>query len=203
MAGRHVYGVYMPAAPMNTKILTVTRSVLEQGGVEAVSMRRVARAAGITAMAIYRHYPNRQALLDALSGKGFDELASALRRRRFDGDVGAQIAKIVDTFLHYALKNPRLFELMFLAKHATARQFPRDFKAGRSPTASVAAAVVREGMERGQIRRDDPWEIVFEMGAMLQGLVMLYVGGRIDATPAQFRAQCQRAFGRYIHGIHV
>lgn len=164
-------------------------------------MRPVAKAVGITVMAIYRHYPNRQALLDAIAEQGFDELASALTARHFDGDVETQALKILDAFVQHALRNPKLFELMFLTRHNAARRFPDDFKAGLSPTANLVAATVQQGMTRGELRPDDPWEIVFEMGALLQGMVMLYFGGRIAATPSQFRAQCQRAFRRYLHGI--
>ena len=50
------------------------------------------------------------------------------------------------------------------------------------------AAVVVEGMESGYFRKDNVWEIVFEMGALLQGLVMLYLGGRMAVPPSRFRA---------------
>lgn len=50
-------------------------------------------------------------------------------------------------------------------------------------------------------RDDDAWEIVFEMGALSHGLIMLYLGGRIDMPPARFRAFYRRCFRRYIHGI--
>jgi hypothetical protein len=45
------------------------------------------------------------------------------------------------------------------------------------------------------------WEIVFEMGALLQGLIMLYLGGRISMSEIQFRKFCHRSFERYMHGI--
>jgi hypothetical protein len=109
--------------------------------------------------------------------------------------------KILDIYLDHALKNPRLFELMFLLQREGARQYPRDFKAGRSPTANLMAELIQEGMETGYFRKDDLWEIVFEMGALLQGLIMLYLGGRMAMSPARFRTFCRRSFWRYIHGI--
>ena len=39
------------------------------------------------------------------------------------------------------------------------------------------------------------------MGAMSHGLIMLYLGGRMDMTPAGFRALYRRSFRRLIHGI--
>ena len=91
---------------------------------------------------------------------------------------------------------------MFLRPRAGARQFPQDFRAGRSPTAKFAAEALEHGMKQGVFRKDDVWEIAFETGAMLQGLVMLYVGGRMGTSAREFRALCHRAFRRYLHGIH-
>jgi AcrR family transcriptional regulator len=187
--------------PTDKKILIAARRVLEQGGVEAVSMRPVAKAVGLTVMAIYRHYPNRQALLDAIANEGFSELVEWWSKHRFTGDVETRMTKILDVFVQYALEYPKLFELMFLTKHTSARRFPTDIKAGHSPTANLAVETVKEGMEHGVFRQDDPWEVVFEFGAMAQGFVMLYFGGRIDATPSEFRKLCLRAFRRHLHGI--
>jgi hypothetical protein len=61
--------------------------------------------------------------------------------------------------------------------------------------------VVREGMKSGYFREDDAWEIVFEMGALSHGLIMLYLGGRMSVPPARFQAFYRRSFRRYIHGI--
>jgi hypothetical protein len=108
---------------------------------------------------------------------------------------------MLDLYLTYALKKPRLFELMFLKLREGARLYPRDFKASRSPTANLMAALIKQGMTAGYFRQDDEWEIVFEMGALLQGLVTLYLGGRMAMSPARFRAFCHRSFGRYLHGI--
>ena len=69
------------AAPTADKIRAAARRLLEKQGLEAVSMRRVGEAVGITAMAIYRHYPDRAALLNAVADEGFQELGSALRAK--------------------------------------------------------------------------------------------------------------------------
>lgn len=164
-------------------------------------MRRVAEAVGITAMAVYRHYPNRAGLLNALADEGFADLATRLAAVRLKGGTEEKLEKLMQVFVDHALENPRLFELMFLKPREGARRYPQDFKAGRSPTAGPTAQVLKEGMESGYLREDDVWEIVFEMGALLQGLIMLYIGGRMSVTPAQFRSFCRRSFERYIHGI--
>lgn len=193
----------MVAQPTSLKIAQAARRLLDKEGVEAVTMRRVAEAVGITAMAIYRHYPDREALLKALADEGFEELAANLKDKRFSGGLETRLAKMADLYLDHALENPRLFELMFLTKRQGARQYPADFKARRSPTATLMADVIAAGMQQGEFKRDDHWEITFEMGALSHGLIMLYLGGRMAVTPAQFRALYKRSFRRYFDGIRT
>lgn len=183
------------------KIAVAGRRVLDKEGVEAVTIRRVAQAVGITPMAIYCHYPNRAALLNALANEGFDELAIWLAGKRFSGTVEERLLKMAELYLDHALHNPRLFELMFLKPREGARRYPNDFKEGRSPTVSLMVEVVREGMKSDYFRDDDEWEIVFEMGALSHGLIMLYLGGRMGLSVTRFRALYRRSFRRYIHGI--
>jgi AcrR family transcriptional regulator len=184
-----------------TRITLAGRRLLDEEGAEAVTMRRVAKAVGVTAMAIYRHYPNRNALLNAVADEGFKQLAARLARKRFFGTIESRLTKMAEIYLEHAFENPRLFELMFLKPRAGARRYPRDFKAGRSPTANLMVQLVEEGMKNGHFRKDDAWEIVLEMGALSHGLIMLYLGGRLQLSHARFRALYRRSFRRYLHGI--
>lgn len=183
------------------KIAAAARRLLDEDGPEAVTMRRVADAVGITAMAIYRHYQDRETLLNTLADRGFEELASRLAKRRFSGGIEQKLTRMGEIYLDHALANPRLFELMFLKPRAGARQYPRDFKAGLSPTVNLMVEAVKEGMEAGIFRKGDAHQIVFEMGALSHGLIMLYLGGRMNVTADRFRTLYRKAFRRYTHGI--
>jgi AcrR family transcriptional regulator len=182
-------------------IAIAARRILDEEGSDAVTMRRVADVAKITPMAIYRHYAARAGLLNALADAGFEELAARVANKPFAGDARDRLAKMTEIYLDHALKSPRLYELMFLKERAGARRYPRDFKAGRSPTANLMAQVVRDGIESGEFRDDDVWEIVFEMGALSHGLIMVYLGGRMAVSASGFRAIYRRSFKRYVRGI--
>jgi AcrR family transcriptional regulator len=197
----NVYTVYMQPESPARKIALASRRLLDKEGADAVTMRKVARAVGLTPMAIYRHYRDRAALLNAVADEGFRELADRLTALRPTGNFEQKLTKMGDIYLDHALQNPRLFELMFLEPRAGARRYPQDFKAGASPTANLMADVVRQGMEDGYFRQDNVWEIVFEIGALSHGLIMLYLGGRLAVTPTRFRSRYRRSFQRYIHGI--
>ena len=196
-----VYTVYVNDGRSSRNIATAARKLLDKEGIEAVTMRRVAQAVGITPMAIYRHYQDRAGLLNFLADEGFEELAARLASKRLSGSVESRMVKMAEIYLDHALENPRMFELMFTAPREGARRYPRDFKAGLSPTANLMVGLVQEGMASGNLRKDDAWEIVFEMGALSHGLILLYLGGRIGPSAEQFRALYRRAFRRYIRGI--
>jgi len=206
----------MPARSTSKRIAVAARRLLDKEGAEAVTMRRVAAAVGITAMAVYRHYPDRKGLLNALADEGFEELAERLAAVRSSGSISSgsissgspslgnieeRLARVLDVNLTFAFENPRLFELMFLTPREGARQYPKDFAAGKSPTANLMAQLVEEGMASGYFRADDVWAIVFETGALLQGLMMLYLGGRVGMSSTRFRAFCHESMRRYMHGI--
>jgi AcrR family transcriptional regulator len=183
------------------RIALAAERLVDREGPDAVTMRRVAKSVGITPMALYRHFPDRDGLLNALADAGFEELVGRLASSELPAHPEQRLIKVLDVFLDFALEKPRLFELMFLREREGARQFPRDFRAGRSPTARFAAEALEAGMKEGVFRKDDVWEIAFETGAMLQGLVMLYAGGRVGTTAEEFRALCHRALRRYLNGI--
>jgi AcrR family transcriptional regulator len=185
------------------RIAGVARKLLDREGAEAVTMRRVAAAVGITPMALYRHFADREGLLNALADAGFEELAARVAKAHAARGSEERLKKNLDAFLDFGIEKPRLFELMFLKRRKGARQFPADFRARRSPTANYFAAALESGMEAGTFRRDDVWEITFEAGALLQALVMLYVYGRIGLSEREFRKLCHRAIGRYLRGIRL
>ena len=204
----------MPVRPTSERIARAARRLLDKEGVEAVTMRRVAAAVDITAMAVYRHYADRKALLNALADEGFRELAALLTAERTATGTNtgtntgtdtrsfeARLTRVLDVNLSFSLENPRLFELMFLVPREGARQYPRDFAAGKSPTANLMAELVQEGIASGYFREVDVWAVVFETGALWQGLMMLYLGGRVSMSATRFRAYCHESLGRYLHGI--
>src|ERR1043165_870828 len=65
------YTVYTMHQPTQTRIFAAARDLFDKEGAQGVSMRRIAEKVGITPMAIYKHYPDKDALLNALMLDGF------------------------------------------------------------------------------------------------------------------------------------
>lgn len=88
-------------------LLVAAAELLAAGDVASISLREVARRAGVSHNAPYRHFADRDSLLAALAEEGFRELG-----RRMDGAAGG-LAGLGQCYVHYALEQPGRFALMF------------------------------------------------------------------------------------------
>jgi AcrR family transcriptional regulator len=185
------------------RLLTIAREIVVAEGADAVTIRRVATAAGLTPMAIYRHFDNREALLQRVADDCFAEIGARWAQRRRAPDLDGQVSELLDDHLDFALGQPRLYDFVFLEGRAGARRWPDDFRSGGSPSLNLVADAVRTGIEHGELRDEDEWELALLFAAMLHGLVRLYQGGRIALSTEDFRALCHRLVTRTLHGFRA
>lgn len=183
------------------KILQAAHRLFDSEGAEAVTMRRVADAVGITPMAIYRHFPNRDALLKRLSDDSFNSVAHEWKAHTRSPDLLKRLMALADPYLDYALTHPHLFDHAFSVRRDDARRYPEDFHAGLSPTFNVVVDAIVEGMAKGVLKQDDPHDVAMALWAHQHGLVALYRAGRFSYDEAQFRAFYKQSLGRLIDGI--
>jgi AcrR family transcriptional regulator len=184
------------------RILAVARKAFDRKGLEGLSLRDIAAKVGITPMAIYRHYANKQALIDALVLDGLAEWsrrAEAVPR----GDAPSWFERMGDAFLDFALGEPRRFEAAFLLHSNVARRYPDDFLAGRSPAGALYLDYLGQAKARGLLGDAEPIEIMISLAGLSQGLVTLYRAGRIAGGEKQFRALFKRAMRRLIQSCFV
>jgi AcrR family transcriptional regulator len=106
--------------PRAREIVLVARELLEEEGIEALTMRRLADRLGIRAPSLYKHLPNKAALEVAIIATGFEEAAAAFEAAG-DGDGdGGRLAALAAAYRTFALAHPHLYRLM------TDRPLPRD-----------------------------------------------------------------------------
>ena len=96
---------------LRAALLSAARTLLDEGGVPAVSLREVARRAGVTPAACYRHFADKEALLTALAVQGFEEFAQALRSA-CEG-TAEPFAEMGIAYVAFAVQRPGMFRLMF------------------------------------------------------------------------------------------
>jgi len=93
---------------LRTAILQTAGKLLEEQGVATLSLREVARSAGVSHAAPYRHFADRDALLAALAGEGFARLSEALEAAGARGPRARG-----EAYVCFALEHRQRFRLMF------------------------------------------------------------------------------------------
>lgn len=111
-----------PAAPrqayhhgdLRGALLEAGLRLLRSRSVDDLGLRELAREVGVSAAAIYRHFPDKNALMAALAAEGLERLASAQRRAtRSAGSAEAGFLASGMAYVRFAVDNPALFRLVF------------------------------------------------------------------------------------------
>ena len=163
---------------LRTALVGAALDLLAVDGANAVSLRAVARRAGVSAMAPYRHYPDKEALLAAVAVQGFDGLRDVLRTADDAAPAGQALVEQAVAYVRYALENPALFRLMFGPKRIGTHS--ELTAAGDTAYAVLAARVAAEAPANANrdARALGCWSLV-------HGLALLFLDGRIsDKTMA-------------------
>jgi AcrR family transcriptional regulator len=98
-------------SPRGQEILAVARDLLEEGGVEALSMRKLAERVGIRAPSIYKHFPSKQALEAAMISQAFEEQAEEFERAL--RTTTEPITAMAASYRSFARRHPHLYRLMY------------------------------------------------------------------------------------------
>jgi AcrR family transcriptional regulator len=181
----------MSPEPTRDRILTAARALFADEGEAGLSMRRIAAAVGITPMAIYRHYADKEALKNALMLDGFADWEARVEAIAATEPL-AWVTGLGEAYLDFALSQPRRYEAAFLLKAGAARRFPRDIEAGRSPARRSAIARITQAQAENLLAAAPPVQIALHLAALMQGLVSMYRAGRFT-DEAEFRAAYRRA----------
>lgn len=154
-------------------LVTDGRQLLVEQGLDAVSLRELARRAGVSHGAPRRHFADRDALLAAIAARGFDDLTDVLRTAARQDGLEARLTAYAHAFVRYALENGPLLALMFGTK-----------------TDADAAPVVVEAAGRffalgatllGQPEGAPTGPLPYLVAATLEGISSLVVAGRLPS----------------------
>ncbi|WEK61572.1 MAG: TetR/AcrR family transcriptional regulator [Candidatus Microbacterium colombiense] len=171
---------------LRRSLLEAARTTIEVDGVESLSLRQLARDAGVSHAAPSRHFRDKQALLDALAEDGFHRLSAALAEAA-SGDVvtAAQVRRRFDElargYVAFALAQPTLLSLMFGLKHAPDARAEL-LEAGHA-SMELTMRVVDSAQTIGAIGPGDAQRIALTAFATFHGIATLASGGLLDGVP--------------------
>jgi AcrR family transcriptional regulator len=159
---------------LRAALLRAAMGLLEESGETALSLRAVARRAGVSPAAPYRHYADREALVSAVAAVGYRELAERLAGAHPSPSTPDELASVATAYVQFALERPALFRIMF------GEPCDRDNDERVAATAAVSG-YVRAIVERA-FPQADAEALATAIWALVHGLASLYLDGKLDAA---------------------
>jgi AcrR family transcriptional regulator len=150
--------------------------LLAEGGVQELDLRKVARRAGVSHAAPYRHFADKQALIAAINEEGFHMLAERIRStlREVSDEPVEQLLGVALAYVRFAKENPWLMREMFSGLTIERETFESLHEASKS-VYRLYAEVIRRGQEKGKIVDGDPTALAGVLWSVLHGLAMLII----------------------------
>lgn len=142
-----------------TSIITAARDLIRVGGLEALSLRRLASVLGVTAAALYAHVADKEDLLRSVAEIEFSHLVDAYETVPA-GSPTQRIAALARAYVDHARSEPELFRVMFLFPPAALRSnAPGPAALPAATTAfSMGSTAVADAMADGSIEAGDVLE---------------------------------------------
>jgi len=164
------------------RILEAARHVLVEEGVEALSMRAVARRVGVSAPAIYHYFENKRELVDRLVDRSFRKVESHLREAADDCPRGSleRIRAIEEGYIRFAFDHEHVFRVLFALRAERLREMETHPARGCHRLLDEA---VTEAMESGELDRRDPGAVVLYLWSAVHGLVTLSLACKLEVPP--------------------
>jgi AcrR family transcriptional regulator len=172
---------------LRSALCRAARDRLRKHGLQALSLRAVAAAAGVSHAAPAHHFADLKALLSAVAADGFRTLAAALREDLRQGDQSArsrspfqaeQLDRFFAAYIAFARSEPALFTLMFSPEKLdwTDPELSVAARAAYAELADVARSVGKASRQFAGWRGDDVEQVIWSMA---HGYAQLLIGGLI------------------------
>src|SRR5882757_10152805 len=187
-------------------LIEATLRLVEEGGAEAVTVREAARRAGVSPGAPFRHFPNRDALMNAVAEEA---------QRRFRAEIEAALAEAPAgdplgrfrclglAYLRWAMRNPAHFEII-----SSRRFFDHDGSGGVSrdnaELISLTERTLAEAFAQGALRSADLKKVQIAGRALVYGFARMNIDGhfpRWGVAGAEAERTAEGILNLFIEGI--
>lgn len=184
-----VHGMLAPYHHGNLRraLLDAALALFAERGSFDFTFRELARAAGVTHNAPYRHFAGRAELLAALREEGLERLAEASRLAlvRAGDDPRARVSALGESYVRFALDQPVVFRLVLAHPLEDAEKA----RARGGESFRLLEATLTEAQAAGVVRADlGPRELALGAWALVHGAASLLASGHLPSGPARMKA---------------
>jgi len=159
--------------------------ILAKEGVNALSLRKAARRAGVSHAAPYRHFADKEALIAAIAEEGYQKLAQRMGQAaaQFPGEPHTQLLETGWAYIQFALENPNHLRVMF-------GSFSENCELDTGSSFDLLVNTIQAGQEAGTIAPGDPLQLAMTAWSVVHGLAILLIEDKVPpVTQKTIRAE--------------
>jgi AcrR family transcriptional regulator len=176
---------------LRAALLHAARTLLEEEGYDALTLRAAARRAGVSQAAPYHHFKDKSALLVAVAAEGFRDFGAAMRSRMAalrHADPRARLNASGVAYVEFAVANPAVFKLMFSGVRPAASP-----ESELAMASAAAYAVLTDAVQALPAPQDEGAVASLGSWALVHGLATLLIEGVLDVSTYGCRSASQLA----------
>jgi AcrR family transcriptional regulator len=173
---------HIEIAAFRARLCAVAEHLFADRGAQAVTMRELARALGVSAMTPYRYFKDKDEILAAVRASAFDRFAAALESAAgIEGNAAVRADAVGRAYLDFAFGQPHAYKLMFDLSQPDDDRFPELQRAGRRARRTMSDYM--KALVEGGYLAGDPEMLGQIFWAAVHGLVVLELAGKLNAKP--------------------
>lgn len=184
-------------------LVAAAHRLLADAGPEALTVRRIAGAAGMSTMNVYSRFGGKDGVIDELYADGYRRLFAEVDAVPITDDVPNDLLRVADTYRSWALANPRYYAIMFRSAVPGFTPSTSSIDAARNGLTKLVERVAL-GQAQGDIASSDgqsPSEIAVWLWATCHGMISLELDG-VGADGVNWSAVYANGIRTAIHGLH-
>ena len=167
---------------LKEEFISIAFAFLAKEDIEKLTLKILSDATGTSRSAIYKHFKNKDALIETLIEKGFDkfDLETTLYLK---DDTKALVDKFYLTgklYVEFARKNPNLYRLLFGKKYAHIREELLSIKDEDCSGFSALQKTVEDGQKQGILKKEDSYRQAIIIWASMHGFSSLIIDDFMD-----------------------
>jgi len=169
---------------LRNSLVNIGADMLNSKGVSGISLREIARTIGVGHNAPYRHFRNKQELLEAIAEDGFRKLTAKNTRLEleFSHDPETQLFESAIHIVLVAAEQPNLFQLMF-GGFLQPAESGAALKQAADDAMQSLVRIIKSGQQQKIFIQGDEVKLSFSAMSMIQGIAMMVATGKLKPLP--------------------
>jgi AcrR family transcriptional regulator len=182
-------------------LAAATRLLAETGDTEAVSIRAVAEAVGVTPPSIYLHFADKTELIFAVCEEQFRQLDAEMAAAEAGvGDPLAALRRRGQAYVRFGLGNAEAYRVLFMYKDQVPEHVDERYLY-RSDTFNHLVGSVQRCLDAGALRPGDPLQIAIGLWVLVHGITSLLLAAPAFPWPLAPEELVDRLIDDHLQGL--